>query len=94
MVDSASGELNTWPGKSVVSFCVSRNTPPFGSSTSSPKMMRPGSASRPARSVRLIRSPMRYLPGLNSSSHRSGDGPSVSTNNSSARGFSAASAAA
>src|SRR6266496_942949 len=40
MVDSASGELKTCLGNSVESFCVRRNTPPFGSSMSSPKMMR------------------------------------------------------
>ena len=41
MVDSASGELKTCFGNSVESFWVRRKTPPFGSSTSSPKMMRP-----------------------------------------------------
>ena len=41
IVDSARGELKTCFGKSVESFWVRRKTPPFGSSTSSPKMMRP-----------------------------------------------------
>ena len=63
MVDSASGELKTCSGNSVESFCVRRKTPPFGSSTSSPKMMRSASFVRPARKVWLTTSPIRYLPG-------------------------------
>ena len=63
MVDSARGELKTWLGNSVESFCVRRNTPPFGSSMSSPKRMRPGSSSKPARKVLFTVSPIRYFPG-------------------------------
>ena len=63
IVDSASGELKTCFGKSVESFWVRRNTPPFGSSMSSPKMMRRGSSSRPACNVLLTVSPIRYFPG-------------------------------
>ena len=63
MVDSASGELKTCFGNSVESFWVSRKTPPFGSSMSSPKIMRRGSSSSPARKVLLTVSPIRYFPG-------------------------------
>src|SRR5216110_3556460 len=63
MVDSASGELKTCLGNSVESFCVRRNTPPFGSSMSSPKRIRRGSSSRPARKVLFTVSPIRYFPG-------------------------------
>src|SRR6476661_6667423 len=63
MVDSARGELKTCLGNSVESFCVRRNTPPLGSSMSSPNRMRPGSCSKPARSVLFTVSPMRYFPG-------------------------------
>src|SRR5262249_30200862 len=62
MVDSASGELKTCFGNSVESFCVRRNTPPFGSSMSSPKRILPASSCRPARKVLFTVSPMRYLP--------------------------------
>src|SRR5213075_2029793 len=47
IVDSASGELKTCFGNSVDSFWVRRNTPPFGSSMSSPNKIRSGSSSRP-----------------------------------------------
>src|SRR5207244_2447204 len=63
IVDSARGELNTCFGNSVESFCVRRNTPPFGSSMSSPNRMRRGSSSRPTRNVLFTVSPMRYFPG-------------------------------
>src|SRR5438132_521145 len=63
MVDSASGELKTCFGNSVESFCVNRNTPPFGSSTSSPKITRRESSFSPRRNVLFTVSPIRYLPG-------------------------------
>src|SRR5438046_10624530 len=63
MVDSARGELKTWFENSVESFCVRRNTPPFGSSMSSPKRIRRGSSSKPARKVLFTVSPIRYFPG-------------------------------
>ena len=63
IVDSARGELNTCFENSVESFCVRRNTPPFGSSMSSPNRMRRESSSRPARRVLFTVSPMRYFPG-------------------------------
>ena len=63
MVDSASGELKTCFGNSVESFCVRRNTPPFGSSMSSPNRIRRRSSSRPRRKVLFTVSPMRYFPG-------------------------------
>ncbi len=63
IVDSASGELKTCFGNSVESFCVRRNTPPFGSSMSSPKRIRRGSSSKPARKVLFTVSPIRYFPG-------------------------------
>ena len=63
MVDSASGELKTCFGNSVESFCVRRNTPPFGSSMSSPKRTRRASSSKPARKVLFTVSPIRYFPG-------------------------------
>ena len=63
IVDSARGELNTCFGNSVESLCVRRNTPPFGSSMSSPNTMRRESSSRPARNVLFTVSPMRYFPG-------------------------------
>ena len=63
IVDSARGELKTCLGNSVESFWVRRNTPPFGSSISSPKRIRRASSSRPRRNVLFTVSPMRYFPG-------------------------------
>src|SRR2546423_2662968 len=63
IVDSARGELKTCLGNSVESFWVRRNTPPFGSSISSPKRIRRVSFSRPSRNVLFTVSPMRYFPG-------------------------------
>src|SRR5438552_19062434 len=62
IVDSASGELKTCFGNSDESFCVRRDTPPFGSSISSPKRTRRGSSSRPARKALFTVSQLRYLP--------------------------------
>ena len=94
MVDSASGELKTCFGNSVESFCVSRKTPPLGSSISSPNMIRPGSSSRPRRKVLLIVSPIRYLPGGRSSLSIFGRAPVTFASNSLGEGSSAFSASA
>src|SRR5437870_13703173 len=94
MVDSASGELKTCLGNSVESFWVSRNTPPFGSSMSSPKMTRRGSSSRPRRKVLFTVSPIRYLPGGKISLSIFGSAPVTFASSSFGEGSSAFSASA
>src|SRR5439155_23797126 len=94
MVDSARGELKTWFGNSVESFCVRRNTPPFGSSMSSPKRIRRASSSKPTRNVLFTVSPIRYFPGGRISLSIFGGGLVTLVRSSLGDGFSAFSASA